>query len=86
MVSIFRILVCPLIVLFLIYMNGIKTSMKYVLLVVFLACITPSASVITQFAQVYDKDAEYAEAINIVTTVGCLITMPVLVWLYQNVI
>ena len=53
-----------------------------VLLVPFLAAIAPSASTIVQFSQVYHKDAEYASSINILTLIGCIITMPLFVFLY----
>ncbi|MDF2884933.1 MAG: autotransporter, partial [Clostridiaceae bacterium] len=48
-----------------------------------LATITPTASSITQMAQIYGKDAEYASVINVTTTVVSIITMPVMVLLYQ---
>ena len=40
---------------------------------------TPSASTITQMAQIYGKDADYASAINVVTTLLCIFTMPLMV-------
>ena len=48
----------------------------------FVIC-TPSASTLTQMAQVYGKDADYASAINVVTTLLCIVTMPLMVALYQ---
>lgn len=48
-----------------------------------LATCTPSASTITQMAQIYGKDADYASAINVVTTLLCIFTMPLMVALYQ---
>lgn len=54
-----------------------------ILLISFLASMTPSAATIIQFAQLNNKDAEYAVAINIVTTLACLITMPIFVAIYQ---
>ncbi len=41
---------------------------------------------ITQMAQIYKKDAGYASAINVITTITCIITMPVMVWLYLGVV
>ena len=40
---------------------------------------------ITQMAQVYGKDADYASAINVATTLLCIVTMPLMVMLYQRV-
>ena len=58
-------------------------NLDRVLLVPFLAAIAPSASTIVQFSQVYHKDAEYASSINILTLIGCIITMPLFVYLYE---
>jgi predicted permease len=44
---------------------------------------TPAATTLTQFAQVFEKDARYACAINVVTTILCIATIPVMVALYQ---
>lgn len=56
---------------------------RTILLVTLLAICTPSASTLTQMAQVYGKDADYASAINVVTTLLCVVTMPLMVALYQ---
>ena len=56
---------------------------RTILLVTLLAICTPSASTLTQMAQVYGKDADYASAINVVTTLLCIVTMPLMVALYQ---
>ena len=52
-------------------------------MITLLAMTTPSASTVTQMAQVYGKDADYASAINVVTTLCCIFTMPLMVTLYQ---
>ena len=57
---------------------------RTILLVTLLAICTPSASTLTQMAQVYGKDADYASAINVVTTLLCIVTMPLMVALYQR--
>jgi predicted permease len=54
-----------------------------VLLVVLLAAAAPSASTMNQMAQIYDHDAGYASAINVVTFLLCIVTMPFIVALYQ---
>ncbi len=63
--------------------SGAAVELDRVLLVPFLAAIAPSASTIVQFSQVYKKDAEYASSINILTLIGCIITMPLFVYLYE---
>lgn len=54
-----------------------------ILLVSYLASITPPAATITQFAQINNKDADFAVAINIVATILCIATMPLFVALFQ---
>jgi predicted permease len=44
--------------------------------------MTPSATTVTQMAQLYDREVSYATAINTVTTLVCLVTMPLLTMLY----
>lgn len=56
-----------------------------ILLISFLATITPAASTVMQFAQIHNCDAEYATAINILTTVTCILTMPLFVMLFDYV-
>ena len=53
------------------------------LLIVLMASSTPTAGMITQMSQVYGQDADYASAINVVSTLMCVFTLPVVVALYQ---
>lgn len=59
------------------------TNVDKILLITFLASITPSASTVLKFAQIHNQDAEFATAINILTTVTCILTMPLFVMLYD---
>ena len=61
-------------------------NIENILLVSFLASITPSATSVLQFAQIHDQDADYAAAINIFTTIICVVTMPLFVALFELVI
>ncbi|MCH3971731.1 MAG: AEC family transporter [Oscillospiraceae bacterium] len=86
LVTALRLFAVPLLVLLFLKYSGIASlaeNGKRILLVTLLATITPSASTITQMAQVYGKDADYAGAINVVTTLLCMVTMPLMVALYQ---
>ena len=56
-----------------------------ILLISFLASITPSAATVMQFAQIHGKDPDYAASINIVTTLMCVATMPLFVALYNMI-
>lgn len=86
LVLLMRMVVCPCIILTVIkctFMVISAMNVEKILLISFLASMTPSAATIIQFAQLNNKDTDYAVAINIVTTLACLITMPILVAIYQ---
>ena len=88
-VSLLRMVVVPLIALLLIklsHLAGISQDAPKIMLIVFLAVITPSASTVTQMCQVYGNDSKYASAINVITTLSAIVTMPVMVLLFENVI
>lgn len=88
-VSFLRMLVVPLIALILIMgsrLANLSADAPKIMLIVFLAVITPSASTVTQMCQVYGNDSQYASAINVVTTLSAIITMPVMVLLFENFI
>lgn len=54
-----------------------------ILLVSLLANMTPPASTVTQMSQIYGKNADYASAINVICTLLCIVTMPLMVMVYQ---
>lgn len=85
-VTFLKMIVCPFIILLLLKYGGMANLLsdgKVILLISLLATITPSASAVTQMAQIYGKNEEYASVINANTTIICIITMPIMVWLYQ---
>ena len=74
-----RMVLLPLVAVFFLRTWGMMSSVpdsRSILLVTLLAAITPTASTIPQMAQLYDQDAAYASAINVMTTVVCVVTMP----------
>lgn len=86
LVTFLRLIVFPLTILLILKIVPLWTLTvggKEILLVFFLASITPSASTVTQMAQVFGNDAEYSSAINVITTLTSLVTMPIMVMLYQ---
>ena len=86
LVTLLRLVGVPLLTILLLKFSGLSSlaeNGRQILLVTLLATITPSASTITQMAQVYGKDARYAGAINVITTLLCMISMPIMVYLYQ---
>ena len=85
-VMIARLVICPVIIVFL--LKGISLIVRIpdidtVMLISYLASITPAASTIMQFSQIYGKDSYYATAINAVTTIACVITMPLLIMFFD---
>ena len=85
-VTFLRLIVVPAIALVLIkfsYLASLSSNGPKIMLIVFLAIITPSASTVTQMCQVYGNDSQYARAINVVTTLLAIITMPLMVMLFQ---
>lgn len=87
LIAALRLIVSPLIILAIIKVSGAEyfiANGHQIMLVVLLATMTPSASTITQMAQLYGKDANYAGVINVVTTLLCMISMPCLVTLFQS--
>ena len=59
---------------------------KTLALIPLLSAIAPSASNITQVAVLYDKDAGYASVINVVTTLFCIVSMPLWVMVYEAMV
>lgn len=89
LVLFFRMIFFPFIVFLIIYFTGITNVMDngaMILFVTFIATITPTASSITQMAQVYGNNEQYAGAINIMTTIASIMTMPIMVALYCSFI
>lgn len=86
LVAFFKMIAVPIIILALFRFSGaagLITNGETVLLISLLASIAPTAASVTQTAQIYGKDAEYASAIYFLTTALCIVTMPLIVWLYQ---
>ena len=80
-----RMVVYPLIILIVLKLLALIPVVdgEKILLISFLATITPAASTVMQFAQIHNHDAEYATSINILTTVACILTMPLFVMLFH---
>lgn len=54
-----------------------------ILLITLLAAAGPSASTVNQMAQIYHNDAQYASAINVATVLLCIVTIPLMVAIYE---
>lgn len=88
-ISFLRLIAVPLFSLILLkisHLASLSADGNQIMLIVFLAVITPSASTVTQMCQVYGNDSRYASAINVVTTLFSIITMPLMVMLFQMIL
>ena len=82
----FRLLLYPVLGLFLMKVIQIIVNLEnssQILLTVYLACVTPACASVTSMAQLYDKDAAYASSLYVLTTLLSIVTMPVMVYLYE---
>ena len=81
-----RLLLYPVLGLFLMKAIQIVVNLEnssQILLRVDLACVTPACASVTSMAQLYDKDAAYASSLYVLTTLLSIVTMPVMVYLYE---
>ncbi len=80
-----RLIVVPLLAVLALKYSGaarLVPNGETILLITLLACSTPSGATVTQMAQVYRGDARYACSINVISTICCIATLPLIVALY----
>ena len=85
LVSFLKLVLVPLVMLVFLRFSGIANVMdggKEILYISFLAVMSPTASFITQLSILFGQDDRYAGVLNLVTTLLCIITMPLLSMLY----
>lgn len=85
LVLLLRMIAGPVIILVLLRLcpEGILTpDSRQVLFISLLAAAAPVASTVTQFAQLYEQSPERSSAINALTTLSCIITMPLFTYFY----
>ena len=85
-VTVLRLLVFPLVILLVMKYSGLASLVangETILLVSLLSSVTPSAAIVTQLAQVYSDEGEAAGLINVITTLLCIVTIPVMIGVYQ---
>lgn len=86
LISAMRMIVCPFIMLIIVKVALLLVNIPdadYILLIVFLASITPCAATLMQLSQIYDRQPEFAVSVNIATTLMCIVTMPIFVMIYN---
>lgn len=86
LVALLRLIALPGLALLLFKFSGIAElhpQGEYILLITLLATGAPSASNVVQMVQVYGGDAKYAGTISVITTMLCIITLPLMVAIYM---
>lgn len=78
-VAFLRLIALPLVVLCIFKYSGLAALVpdgQSILMISLLAASAPAAANVTQIAQVYGHEGDYAGAINVITTLLCIGTMP----------
>ncbi|MBS6883446.1 MAG: AEC family transporter [Clostridiaceae bacterium] len=84
-----RLLAFPLVTVLLLRIAGAAgwvADGKNILMIVYLACITPACATVTSLAQLYDRNAAYSSALYVLTTLLSIVTMPVMIGVYDALI
>ncbi len=56
---------------------------KSILMTVYLSAITPACATVTSMAQLYDRDASHSSAIYVLSTLLSILTMPLMIGLFE---
>ena len=84
-ISFVKMIVSPLIVLLIMKYSGLSALSAEgatILFISLMATMTPSATTITQMALLYGQEVDYASGINTITTLMCIVTMPLMAMIY----
>ena len=87
LIAVLKMIVSPLVLLLVLKLSGLANLIpdgRMVLYTSFLAASAPTATMITQLSQLYRNRPDYASAINVMTTLSCIITMPLLTEVYMR--
>ena len=88
-VNFMRMIVMPflaILVLKITRLDRFVSNGETILLIVLLSELTPSANVVNQTAVLYNKDPEYASAIQVFGTLISIVTIPLMVTLFQAIL
>ena len=81
-----RLIVLPVILVCVAKYSGLAALAPHgetLIIISLLSVIAPSANIVPQFSQMFGRDALYASLINTVTRLLCIITMPLMITLFQ---
>ena len=59
---------------------------KNIMMTVYIACITPACATVTSLAQLYERDAAHASALYVLSTLLSIVTMPVMIGVFDALI
>ena len=85
--TVLRLIVYPLVAMVILKLSGLGGLIpggEEIILVVQLAVTTATAISVTQMAEVYGGEGPYASAINVVTTLCSIITLPAIMALFER--
>lgn len=88
LVAVMRLIIMPLIVIGLMSVSGITRSMplaKDALFITMLASSGPVAATVVLLADQYADDGRHASALNVLTLMFCIVTIPLMSLVYQMV-
>lgn len=84
-----RLILLPLIIITVIKLSGVTVLHEYgrqILSIVLIAAAAPVANSVTQVALIFDRDARYASLINGMSVIFCVITLPLMIFIYELII
>ena len=87
-VTLNRLVLYPLLMLgifLLLRLDTLLPGARQIVLITLLGAGAPTGVVVTQIAQLYDRDADAASLIGVVTMACSLFTLPALIWVYEAV-
>ena len=86
LISFLRLILLPVLCMFLLYASGLlrhHPGLRAVSMIVILGSAAPSGNMIVQLAVVSGKDAVKASIHNVMTTILCVVTIPLIIFLFQ---
>ena len=86
-ITLLKMIVLPAVILMILKYSPLSSFIQdgqTILLISLIAVITPSATTVVQLAQLYDQEPSYASSINVLTTIVCILTMPLMVMFYMG--
>ena len=88
LVCFLRLLVCPILLIIVLKIINFPAlaSDPAILMITLLGASGPSATTVTNLAQVNNSDPEIAATVNIVSMLFCIVTMPLINFIYQLVL